>query len=328
MAIQLPPHNLAMLDRCLAETDPTCTDVVVMTANVLPLASADKQPTITEEDRALLTAVVNMAEHAGKPVRPLIVPTNEPFHAITRTAKAIGAQEIFMGASNRYAADDQIDQVALYWLHLCKAHPEPLTIRVLSNDRDVKLDIGGGSQIPGPGAREEEAQRILADLRSSWRGVERLLLAYDGSPLSADFLDTVLSFLDPAVAVTLIDVAEEVPRDHDGDGVPEAARARSSPRWGSARAPQELGRAFGRHRTDRRGRPGPGDRQGGDGGELRRDLHEPPRRVPQARHPAHGPDDQLRPGPRPLPRHPRLPAQVDPPRGRAGRGAGRRAEPV
>ena len=29
------PHNLAMLERCLAETDPESTDVVVMTANVL-----------------------------------------------------------------------------------------------------------------------------------------------------------------------------------------------------------------------------------------------------------------------------------------------------
>jgi nucleotide-binding universal stress UspA family protein len=54
---------------------------------------------------------------------------------------------------------------------------------------------------------------LLADLRKSWHGVERLLLAYDGSPLSADFLDTVMSFLDPAIEVTLIDVAEP-----DGDG--------------------------------------------------------------------------------------------------------------
>ena len=84
------PYNLAMLERCLAETDPETTDVVVMTATVLPLGSADLKPTITEEDRQLLTAVVNLAEHAGKPVKPLIVPTNEPFYAMTRTAKTIG----------------------------------------------------------------------------------------------------------------------------------------------------------------------------------------------------------------------------------------------
>ena len=74
------PHNLGMLEKCLAETDPETTDVVVMTASVVPKGSADFQPTITDYDRQLLTAVVNLAEHAGKPVKPLIVPTNEPFY--------------------------------------------------------------------------------------------------------------------------------------------------------------------------------------------------------------------------------------------------------
>src|ERR1017187_113935 len=60
------PFNLAMLERCLAETDPETTDVVVMTASVIPIGSADFAPTITVQDRQLLTAVVNLAEHAGK----------------------------------------------------------------------------------------------------------------------------------------------------------------------------------------------------------------------------------------------------------------------
>ena len=203
------PYNLWMLEKCLAETDPETTDVVVMTANVLPQGSADLQPCVTDQDRQLLTAVVNLAEHAGKPVIPLIVPTNEPYFALAQTAKAIGAQELIIGASNQFDPNDQLDQVALYWLNVCQAHPDPLTIRVLSKDRDVRLDIAGGSQIPRLGEREAEATRVLAELRSSWRGVQRLLLAFDGSPLSADFLDTVVSFLDPAISVTLIDVAEQ-----------------------------------------------------------------------------------------------------------------------
>src|SRR4051812_11426674 len=56
------PHNLGMLERCLAETDPETTDVVVMTASVVPKGSADFQPSITDYDRQLLTAVVNLAE--------------------------------------------------------------------------------------------------------------------------------------------------------------------------------------------------------------------------------------------------------------------------
>ena len=39
------PHNLGMLEKCLAETDPETTDVVVMTASVVPKGSADFSPT-------------------------------------------------------------------------------------------------------------------------------------------------------------------------------------------------------------------------------------------------------------------------------------------
>ena len=206
------------------------------------------KPTITDEDRALLTAVVNLAEHEGKPVKPLVVPTNQPFFALATTAHSIGAQELIMGASNKYDPNDQLDQVALYWLNICKANPEPLTIRVLGKDRDVRLDIAGGSLIPRLGAREAEALRILEELRASWRGVERLLLAYDGSPLSADFLDTVLSFLDPAIEVTLLDVAEQ--EGHDDDPLEQA---RGIVQQGVERA-RELGRVV-EHRVAR-GEPG------------------------------------------------------------------------
>ena len=89
-----------------------------------------------------------------------------------------------MGPSNKYRPEDQLDQVALYWFNVCGAKPEPLSIRVLGKDRDVRLDIAGGSQIPKPGAAAAESARLLAELRKSWHGVEKLLLAYDGSPLS------------------------------------------------------------------------------------------------------------------------------------------------
>ncbi len=202
------PNNLWMLEKTLSETDPETTDVVVMTATIVPPASADYIPTITEEDRALLTAVVTLAEHAGKPVKPLIVPTNSPIYALVRTAFTIGAQELVMGASNTFAPDDQLDQAALYWFNMSGGKTLPLTVRVLGKDRDVRLDIAGGSQIPKVGERTAAAARSLADLRASWHGVQKLLLAYDGSSLSTDFFDTVLSFLDHGVKVTLIDISE------------------------------------------------------------------------------------------------------------------------
>ncbi len=235
------PHNLGMLEKCLAETDPNTTDVVVMTSTLIPPASADYTPGITEEDRALLTAVVNLAEHAGKPVKPLIVPTNSPFYALTRTARTIGAEELVMGLSNKFDPEVQLDQVALYWMNICEAEPAPLTIRVLGKDRDVRLDIAGGSRIPKYADRGAMTAQILADLRASWHGVEKLLLAYDGSPLSVDFLDTVLSFLDPAIAVTLIDIAETRSASSTATPAPLETAAREIIQRGVERA-RELGR--------------------------------------------------------------------------------------
>ncbi len=234
------PHNLGMLEQCLNETDPETTDVVVMTAVVLPKGSSDFTPTITEYDRQLLTAVVNMAEHVGKTVKPLIVPTNEPFYAMVQTARTIGAQELIMGMSNKFPPEDQLDQVALYWINACGKKADPLSIRVLGGNKDVRLDVAGGSQIPKPGAAAADVARQLIELRKSWHGVERLLMAYDGSPLSADFLDTVMSFLDPAIGVTLIDIAEA---GEDPDETPEAVvgEAKRILERGTLRA-RELGR--------------------------------------------------------------------------------------
>ena len=240
------PHNLSMLEKTLAETDPETTEVVVMTAAMIPPASSDYEPKITEEDRALLTAVVNLAEHAGKPVHPVIVPTNSPMYALTRTAHTIGAQEMVMGLSNKYDPDAQLDQVALYWLNM-GGETKPLTVRVLGKDRDVKLDIAGGSTIPKTGARTAAEVKSLADLRASWHGVEKLLMAYDGSSLSADFLDTVLSFLDPAIKITLIDISEDAGSEGD-------AHASDVVKQGVERA-RELGRNVDSVMV--RGEPGP-----------------------------------------------------------------------
>src|SRR5262249_14412345 len=57
-------------------------------------------------------------------------------------------------------------------------------------------------------------------------------------PLSADFLDTVMSFIDPAIAVTLIDVVED---DSSGDGIDRNEEAKDLVGRAVDRA-RELGR--------------------------------------------------------------------------------------
>src|SRR5262249_53316364 len=152
---------------------PETTDVVVMTAKPLP---AEQGQTITDDldryDQELMTAVVTLAEKAGKEVTPLIVPTNNPLHAVVKTAQAIGAQEIIMGASNKYTADDQLEQIGFYWVSL-GGGSAPITMRLLSRDRDVYLDLAGGNRIP---KISERKARSVAELRAAGVGVDRVLM--------------------------------------------------------------------------------------------------------------------------------------------------------
>ncbi len=90
------PHNLFMLEKALADTDPQTTEVVVMTAKLEPPGGSWNAPEIELDtyDRKLMTAVVDRAERLGKRVHPLIVPTNNPLNAVLMTAKDIQAQEV------------------------------------------------------------------------------------------------------------------------------------------------------------------------------------------------------------------------------------------
>jgi nucleotide-binding universal stress UspA family protein len=197
-------QNLFMLERALAEADPETTGIVVMTAKWTPPDDiAPDQPHLDSYDQQLMTAVVERAEKAGKQVKPLIVPTNNPLHAVLTMAKDIQAHELIMGASNKYTADEQLEQIAFYWISLHHGHPAPLTVRVLSRERDMYLDLGGGNRIPKV---SERRARSVAELRAAGVGVDRVLLLHDGSPAASDLFQAVLTMLDPGVALGVVSV--------------------------------------------------------------------------------------------------------------------------
>jgi hypothetical protein len=211
-----------MLEKTLAETDPATTDVVVMTAKHVPAGDNHvAAPALDEYDQQLMTAVVGRAEKAGKEVKPLILPTNNPLYAVIRTAKDIGAQELVMGASNKYTADEQLEQIAFYWINMQDGQPVPLTVRLLGRDRDVLLDLHGGSRIPKISERQA---RSVAELRAAGVGVDRVLLAHDGSPESSDLFQAVLTMLDPQVVLGLVETAG--PADGNGTLRHDQERAR------------------------------------------------------------------------------------------------------
>ncbi len=213
-------QNLFMLEKALAETDPETTGVVVMTAKVMPPLGSTIAPYDQGEldayDQQLMTAVVDRAEKAGKQVRPLIVPTNNPLHAVLNTAKDLQAHELIMGGSNKYTADEQLEQIAFYWISLHDGNPAPLTVRILSKDRDMYLDLAGGNRIP---KISERKARSVAELRAAGVGVDRVLLLHDGSPAASDLFQAVLTMLDPQVALGLLEVVPPGSEPLNGHGL-------------------------------------------------------------------------------------------------------------
>ncbi|HZT80823.1 MAG TPA: amino acid permease [Gemmataceae bacterium] len=198
------PYNLFMLEKALAETDPETTAVVVMTAKLIPPAGEPADGVeLDTYDRQLMTAVVQLAERAGKEVKPLVVPTNNPLHAVMQIAKELQAQELIIGPSNRYTADEQMERIAFYWISLHHGQTPPLTVRILSKDRDVYLDLGGGNRIP---KISERRARSVAELRAAGVGVDRVLLAHDGSPAASDLFQAVMTMLDPKVALGIVPI--------------------------------------------------------------------------------------------------------------------------
>jgi amino acid transporter/nucleotide-binding universal stress UspA family protein len=210
------PQNLYMLEKTLAETDPATTDVVVMTAKVTPPGDSSDIPNeLDNYDQHLMTAVVDRAEKAGKEVKSVIVPTNNPLYAIVRTGKDLQVQELVVGASNKYTADEQLEQIAFYWMNANDGQSVPLTVRILGRDRDVHLDLAGGNRIP---RISERRARSVAELRAAGVGVDRVLLAHYGDPDSSDLFEAVLTMLDPQVVLTLVPVAATAPALGNGNG--------------------------------------------------------------------------------------------------------------
>jgi hypothetical protein len=202
-------QNLFMLEKTLAETDPETTDVVVMTAQVAGRGdTSERGPDLDNYSRELMTAVVNRGEKAGKKVHPLILRTNNPLFAIIQAAKDIEAQELVLGGSNVYTADEQIEQLAFYWISVYGGESRPLTIRLLSPTRDLSFDLGGGSRIPKIGERQA---RSVAELRAAGVGVSNVLLVHDGSSGCSDLFAAALTMLDPQVALSVIHLPNGAP---------------------------------------------------------------------------------------------------------------------
>lgn len=136
------PGNLVHLQKVLSETDTDHTDVVVFIGRVLRdpqnvVVSQELEP----DERRLFSEIVNVAETIGKPVIPLVVPTNNAFYSIVNVAHAIKAREIVLGLSARYRPDVQLEQLAILWGTVQSDESEKVVIRIITQDKEFKTDL-------------------------------------------------------------------------------------------------------------------------------------------------------------------------------------------
>ena len=155
-------------------------------------------------DQQLMTAVVEKAEASGKEVKPLIVPDEQPTARHPQTGQGHpGPRTHPRDGATSPTADAQLEQIAFYWINLHDGATAPLTVRILSRERDMYLDLAGGNRIP---KISERRARSVRELRAAGVGVDRVLLLHDGSPNNSDLFRAVLTMLDGDVALGLASV--------------------------------------------------------------------------------------------------------------------------
>jgi nucleotide-binding universal stress UspA family protein len=121
---------------------------------------------------------------------------------------------LVLGVSNIYNADDQIEQIAFYWISLFGGNTEPLTVRLLSRSRDLYFDLAGGNRIPKIGERQA---RSVAELRSAGVGVSHVLVVHYGDSSSSDLFTAAITMLDPLVAFSVVRIPLETAKACETD---------------------------------------------------------------------------------------------------------------
>ncbi|MEI9976032.1 MAG: hypothetical protein WDO73_30625 [Ignavibacteriota bacterium] len=85
------PKRLQHLQRVLEKTDTRKLDIVVLSVRTVTQAasgehSLNTEQIFSEDETTVFTAVVTLAEKAGKHVELMVVPGSDPYEALVRTA--------------------------------------------------------------------------------------------------------------------------------------------------------------------------------------------------------------------------------------------------
>ena len=136
------PSNLEHLKRIIEETDIEKTDIIVMIARVFKdKQNAEVKNDLETDERFLFSEVVNTAEKIGKPVIPIVVPTNNAFFSIMNVAQALKVREVVIGLSAKYKPDVQMQQLALLWGTVNSDENNHVKLRIIVQKKEYTVDL-------------------------------------------------------------------------------------------------------------------------------------------------------------------------------------------
>lgn len=136
------PSNLAHLKKVIEETDTDTTEIVVMIARVFKdKQNMEVKKSLEEDERYLFSEVVNTAERIGKPVIPIVVPTNNAFYSIMNVAQALKVKQVVIGLSAKFNPDVQMQQLALLWGTVNSDESNHIKLRIIIQNKEYSVDL-------------------------------------------------------------------------------------------------------------------------------------------------------------------------------------------
>ena len=136
------PNNLNHLKKVIIETDTEKTDIIVMIARIFTdKINTDTRKELKSDEQHLFSEVVNVAEKIGKPVIPLVVPTNNAFFSIMNVAHSLGVREVVIGLSAKYKPDIQLQQLALLWGTVHSDENTHIRVRIITENQEHTIDL-------------------------------------------------------------------------------------------------------------------------------------------------------------------------------------------
>jgi amino acid transporter len=139
------PHNVSHLGRVLEQTDPSQSDVVVISVNCNP-PDDDSNPgqeaehVVGDFETQVFSNVVYAAEKVGKPVSLIAVCGSDPYGLILLAALKLVSSRVVIGPSASVCPGEQEQEIEEAWERL--AGPKPaMTLEIIEDHDEARLRI-------------------------------------------------------------------------------------------------------------------------------------------------------------------------------------------